>query len=266
MKDIRDCYGSPGNVPEVLEDCIQFWNTSTCTLENCDEDFTAFGDPPTVNALVEDEATGTCGHDRVWDLDQQGESTLTLWRSEINTDCDIDETAPFDMDCDPLGPAWTNGLPCPENARLTTPPGTDYTLEIDPDYSYVSVVLATESVLSSLDGSAFVASGPARVLRALAWGEEFDYSGDDFTYNHVALSAVVDLSVSSRAFTVPTNQDFELAFQGYRELDEYSVVFEPTVSSGGALDIPNEEWYYDYTQSGSGISVEVHLEGGLTAE
>jgi hypothetical protein len=272
MDDVEACYGTSEGLPDILEDCADDWGQDACALTIPNIDGETRGG--WVKAISEEDAQAECEarNDWTWaeaDGEEQAEfDSLGYLMQDIQGDeCTIsffNNQEPWLSGCAMEGDVEQEAE-CGEDERLTAPSDAEFEMRIDPALSWVDADLGAESVYVELDGSAFASTSPAEFLLALAWAEDFEYDDDSFTTNHAILSAAIDVNPSSGTYTVPVQQDFELVFQGLREGNEYVVTVDPSVASGGTFDPTGGEWSYHYSQTGSGTSVEIHLEGALMA-
>jgi hypothetical protein len=255
-QDIINCYGLDP-LPEVLEDCDGQLDEDSCELES--DELTAVNADDCC-ASSEAEAIRCC-ENGVWNTDDEGEFIFDQWIAELEADCDLDITFLETICSISENGELDTENECPEPAKSGFI--ADFDLEIDPLVSFVDVDLGTETVYSAVDGWALAAPDPKRFLFAFARLDDFQAQGDIFEDNYFYMTAEMELSGTGGTYTIPLNQDFDLRIQGLRDSEEYAYGFEPQVSSGGTFNVTAGTWTYNYTQTVSGKSIEVHLEGDL---
>jgi hypothetical protein len=255
-QDIIDCYGN-NPLPDVLAECEDQLGENYCRLES-----------DALSAVNADDCCGNeaqailCCENGDWNRDDAGDAQYDQWTDDIEADCDMEIISDGTF----CSIAENGGLEpyaeCPEPSKSGF--AADFELDIDPALSYVDVDLGNETVYSTVDGWALAAPDPKRFLFAFARLDDFEAVSDNFEDNYFYMSADIELSGTGGSYTIPLNQDFELIIQGLRDSEEYGYGFEPQVSSGGTFNTTAGTWTYNYTQTVSGRSIEVHLEGELT--
>ena len=256
--DIESCWGTA--LPESLDDCVSQMTEELCTV-SLDEGWSAYPTPEYCCEFYEAHATECCENGD-WNLGTQGLVDLDEYLDAMRGSCSF----PIDVEvsCVKLpGVTLTSDTECLIPGEKAFTDDADFELTIDPLYSYVTLVLADQSIQSPLDGWAYAATNPKRALAGFAEADSFSHDGVSYVENYMYLLAEFQLGGTNGAFTVPVNQLFDLRLYGSTSTEDYGYRFAPQVSSGGTFDTLAEHWTYEYSQTSVEMDIAVHLEGSL---
>ena len=168
---------------------------------------------------------------------------------ELSNDCGI--TAETRALCTIVEAGSVLGDECPPEA-VENVPGADYTLEVDPADSYVTINTPGGQDTVPVEGMGVLDTATTAFLAGMVDATQtldlaYDWIGWRLWFN-----MPVDFNVSSGAFTVPYAQSYVIKGRGLRNSDWMEADFEPTANATGVINGGTGRWHVDYYDTFTG--------------
>lgn len=185
-----------------------------------------------------------------WDWDKLARCDEPPTRNDVSESGCLAE---YDPDCDPEN----------QSASSSSAAST-YAMYVDPALSTVTVVLGTTSTSAMLGGYAESTSGPDELTVAHVLGDDLGIGTSEYTGWLMHLMSPVAMSFNGQDFTISASEG--TTFQGIGFID--GTVQQATLEPSNAITgrrTPSM-WEMDYTDSWTGGSLTVHMEGPVYAQ
>lgn len=167
-------------------------------------------------------------------------------------------------------PDWaeTFGAECPEeevvaNPQLMAPPGADFYVYLDESESYLAVSTATDTMTVAIHGVGASQTSPARFMTVMAWVESGELDGDMFSSWQFGFDIPIDLNTSSGSYTTSQSELDSALVRGEGLEGTTSMTLELDAAHGatGTWNSSTHSWSFNYTETGLGTTITIHLEG-----
>jgi hypothetical protein len=256
-------------MPDELEDCAISGDTEGCEttvltdfevtpVDGCDseDDFNFDHDLPPPE---EDCCVVPSDVDEIIQNDWQSAGADIV--AEVLADCGS-EIVQFvqDPDCTPVEPEWGDLVP---DGEFSVHPLADLVLTLATG-SFIDITSPVDNEVFSVSGGGSVRLTPNGFLSALIWAEDGTLGNHDLTDWRFWMAVPVAIDLVSGQFDIDAVGENVFFGSGYDDSTSMGLELDMGEDAFGSIDTVTDTWDLDFSESASGWTVEIHLEGSFT--